>query len=47
MKRLDRAEGEVRWLSLMLEQVRDNGQVDYAEVERSTSRVKDLVGSRE
>src|SRR5215472_13905801 len=27
MKRLDKAESEIKWLSFMLEQVKDNGQV--------------------
>lgn len=34
MKRLDKAENEIRWLSLMLNQVKDNGQVNYSELER-------------
>jgi hypothetical protein len=34
MKRLDKAQSEVRWLNLMLEQVKDNGQVNYSELER-------------
>jgi hypothetical protein len=34
MKRLDKAESEIRWLNLMLEQVKDNSQVDYSELER-------------
>ena len=43
MKRLDKAESEVRWLSFMLKQVKDNGQVDYAELER---RLKKLQGGK-
>ena len=42
MKRLDKAESEVRWLSLMLEQVKDNGRVNYSELER---RLDKLEGS--
>ena len=42
MKRLDKAESEVRWLSLMLEQVKDNCQVNYSELER---RLDKLEGS--
>jgi hypothetical protein len=38
MKRLDKAETEIRWLNLMLEQVKDNGQVNYSELERGGSR---------
>jgi hypothetical protein len=34
MKRLDKAESEVRWLSLMMEQVKDNGQVTARQVGR-------------
>jgi len=34
MKRLDKAESEIRWLNLMLEQVKDNSQVNYSELER-------------
>jgi hypothetical protein len=34
MKRLDKAENEIKWLSLMLNQVKDNGQVSYSELER-------------
>jgi len=34
MKRLDKAENEVRWLNLMLKQVKDNGQGNYLELER-------------
>jgi len=40
MKRLDKAESEVRWLSFMLKQVKDNGQVDYAELERRLERLE-------
>jgi hypothetical protein len=42
MKRLDKAESEVRWLSLMMEQVKDNDQVNYSELER---RLDKLEGS--
>jgi hypothetical protein len=42
MKRLDKAESEVRWLSLILEQVKDNGRVNYSELER---RLDKLEGS--
>ena len=38
MKRLDKAESEIRWLNLMLEQVKDNGQVNYSELERRLDR---------
>ena len=41
MKRLDKAESEIRWLNLMLEQVKDNGQVNYSELER---RIDGLEG---
>src|SRR6516225_12131157 len=41
MKRLDKAESEVRWLSLMLDQVKDNGQVNYSELE---GRLEKLEG---
>ena len=34
MKRLDKAESEIRWLNLMLEQVKDNSQVNYSELGR-------------
>jgi Na+/melibiose symporter-like transporter len=40
MKRLDKAESEVRWLSLMLDQVKDNGQVNYSELERRLERLE-------
>ena len=40
LKRLDKAESEVRGLTFMLEQVRDNGQVDYAEVERRLDKLE-------
>ena len=43
MKRLDKAESEVRWLSLMLEQVKRNGQVNYSELER---RLNGLEGKQ-
>ena len=41
MKRLDKAESQVRWLSLMLEQVKDNGRVNYSELE---GRLEKLEG---
>jgi hypothetical protein len=41
MRRLDKAESEIRWLNLMLEQVKDNGQVNYSELER---RIDGLEG---
>jgi len=41
MKRLDKAESEVRWLSLLLEQVKDNGQINYSELE---GRLEKLEG---
>ena len=41
MKRLDKAGSEVRWLSLMLDQVKDNGQVNYSELE---GRLEKLEG---
>jgi len=37
---LDKAESEVRWLSLMLEQVKDNGQVNYSELERRLEKLE-------
>ena len=40
MKRLDKAEAEIRWLNLMLEQVKDNGQVNYSELERQIDRLE-------
>ena len=40
MKRLDKAEGELRWLNLILEQVKDNGQVNYSELERRLERLE-------
>jgi hypothetical protein len=40
MKRLDKAESEVRWLKLMLEEVKDNGQVNYSELERRLERLE-------
>jgi hypothetical protein len=39
MKRLDKAESEIRWVNLMLNQVKDNGQVNYSELE---SRLTDV-----
>jgi uncharacterized membrane protein len=41
MKRLDKAESEVRWLSLMLDQVKDNGQVSYSELERRLEKLEE------
>jgi bacterioferritin (cytochrome b1) len=40
MKRLDKTESEIRWLNLMLEQVKDTGQVNYSELERRLDRLK-------
>src|SRR5215469_9043760 len=40
MKRVDKAESEIRWLNLMLEQVKDNGQVNYSELERRIDRLE-------
>jgi bacterioferritin (cytochrome b1) len=40
MKRLDKTESEIRWLNLMLEQVKDNGQVNYSELERQLDKLK-------
>jgi hypothetical protein len=40
MKRLDKTESEIRWLNLMLEQVKDNGQVNYSELERRLDKLK-------
>jgi hypothetical protein len=40
MKRLDKAESEVRWLSLILDQVKDNGQVNYSELERRLEKLE-------
>ena len=40
MKRLDKAESEVRWLSLILDQVKDNGQVNYSEPERRLEKLE-------
>jgi len=34
MKRLEKAENELRWLNLMLKQVKDNGQGNYSELQR-------------
>ena len=34
MRRLEKAESEIKWLHLMLEQVKDNGQLNYSELER-------------
>jgi hypothetical protein len=47
MKRLDKAESEVRWLSFMLKQVKDNGQVDYAELERRLERLEGFKSTNE
>jgi hypothetical protein len=41
MKRLDKAENEIRWLSVMLNQVKDNGQVNYSELERRLTDIKE------
>jgi hypothetical protein len=40
MKRVDKAESEARWLNIMLEQVKDNGQVNYSELERRLERLE-------
>jgi len=40
MKRLDKTESEIRWLNLMLEQEKDNGQVNYSELERLLDKLK-------
>ena len=34
MKRLTEAESEIRWLNRMLKEVKDNGQLNYSELER-------------
>ena len=34
MRRLEKAESEIKWLHLMLEQVKDRGQVNCSELER-------------
>ena len=47
MKRLDKAESEVRWLSFMLKQVKDSGQVDYAELERRLERLERVKSTNE
>jgi hypothetical protein len=47
MKRLDKAESEVRWLSFMLKQVKDSGQVDYAELERRLERLEGVKSTDE
>ena len=41
MKRLDKVENEVRWLNFMLNQVKDNGQGKYSELQR---RLTDVEG---
>jgi len=41
IKPLDKAENEIRLLSLMLDQVKDNGQGNYSELER---RLTDVEG---
>jgi hypothetical protein len=41
MKRLDKTESEVRWPNLMLEQVKDNGQVNYSDLERRLDRLEE------
>ena len=45
MKRLDKAESEFRWLSFMLKQVKDNGQVNYSELERRARQAERKVKS--
>ena len=40
MKRLDKAESEVRWLNLILEQVKDHSQVNYSELERRLEKLE-------
>jgi hypothetical protein len=40
MKRLDKAESEIRWFNLMLNQVKDNGQVNYSELESRLTEVE-------
>ena len=40
MKRLDKAESEVRWLNLILEQVNDHSQVNYSELERRLEKLE-------
>jgi hypothetical protein len=47
MKRLDKTEAEVRWLSFMLKQVKDSGQVDYAELERRLERLEGVGSTNE
>ena len=47
MKRLDKAESEVRWLSFMLKQVKDSGQVDNAELERRLERLEGANSTNE
>jgi hypothetical protein len=44
---LDKAESEVRWLSFMLKQVKDSGQVDYAELERRLERLEGVKSTDE
>jgi hypothetical protein len=34
MRRLEKAESEIKWLNLILEQVKNNGQLNYAELEK-------------
>ena len=34
MRRLEKAESEIKWLHLMLEQVKDKDQVNYSELDR-------------
>jgi hypothetical protein len=41
MKRLDKTESEIRSLNLMLEQVKDNGQVHYSELERRLDKLEE------
>jgi hypothetical protein len=40
MRRLEKAESEIKWLHLMLEQVKDNGQVNCSELERRLDRLE-------
>jgi hypothetical protein len=47
MKRLDKTESEVRWISFMLKQVKDSGQLDYAELERRLERLEGVRSTNE
>jgi hypothetical protein len=47
MKRLDKTESEVRWVSFMLKQVKDSGQLDYAELERRLERLESVRSTNE